>query len=784
MTKINETNNKFHRLYSVGLYIILSLPLLVMPPYFSPPDWGKTIVFRSIMAILLFLFVFQLLYKKNEIDLSSIKKNKIIWILGLFSLLVLLSTLFSQDISFSLWGSPYRAEGAIDFFFYIIFAVISFLIIKPSSWNKVLNTSISIGLLVCAIAFIQLYGLFSNIFISASTGRPSSTMGNPIILGIYLLILFFITLSFAIREKMLNRRIFYIFSLLVFFVTILITGSRATYLGLSFSITYFLLFYPDKKALPEAINPTQKSKKQLAPHFKKIFFYKISFVIILILGFFAVYYVNTRNTFPPLLEKNQIFQVIRPRLLVRTLLDEPRFSAWQVAFSAIKEKPILGWGPENLAIGFDKYYDPALPFISKAWGGWWDRAHNVVLDMAVTSGILTAIIYITLFIILFWNLQKEKNKQQLTKTGENPIIYHGIQATLIAYFVANLFSFDGFSTYLLFFLVIGYCLHLTSLTNGAAININNQKSLPAGRQGIKGAKIVMGALFILLIVFLWKYNLVPLQINSEVVRADNFAEDKKCKQAFLVINKTLEKHSFLDAYVAMHYVEIAKKCAGTSSAKDLEYTKKSIELMKEAVKIRPLYSRLWIFLGSFTTITANVEKDPQLKENLLKEAVSYFQKASQLAPKHQEVLIEWAKTNMVAEDYQSMREKSVKCIALDQSLSDCYSIKAAAEIYLKNFSQAKEDLDIIIKRYSDAPSVSSLYLVVEAYNKMENYIGLVDVYKKLIRTDPNVAQYHSSLAFAYYKLGNYELAREEALIFMELMPTAKAEAEEFLKMLP
>ena len=139
---------------------------------------------------------------------------------------------------------------------------------------------------------------------------------------------------------------------------------------------------------------------------------------------------------------------------------------------------------------------------------------------------------------------------------------------------------------------------------------------------------------------------------------------------------------------------------------------------------------------------------------------------------------------MVAGNYQSMKEKSVKCIALDQSLSDCYSVKSAAEIYLKNFEQAKKDLEVIVKRYSDAPSESSLYLVVEAYNKMENYTGLVDVYKKLIRTDPNVAQYHSSLAFAYYKLGNYELAKEEALIFIELMPEAKAEAEEFLKMLP
>jgi len=769
---------KGYSLFFWGICLILILPILVMPPYFFPPDWGKTIIFRSILAVLLFTFTSRLIYKKNVTDLPNIKKNKIIWVLLLLFMGTLLATIFSQDINFSLWGSPYRAEGAVDFLLYITFAILSFLIIKPSDWKKVLNISIFVGILVCIIAFIQLYGLFDNIFLPTQS-RPPSTMGNPIMLGIYLLLLFFTTLAFAIKEKMMNRKIFYISSLFVFFSTILISGSRAAYLGLAFGIIYFLLFYPTQKTTQETASQTPENK--IPPIFKQISVYKIVLAIILILGVFTVYYVNTQKSFPPLLEKNQIFQTIRSRLSIRMFLDEPRFSAWQVVFSAIKEKPVLGWGPENLAIGFDKHYDPSLPYISKAWGGWWDRAHNAVLDVAVTSGILTAIVYVALFVILFWSLSRHSGipleAGQKTSHDDNSLIYHGIQATLIAYFVANFFSFDGFSTYLLFFLIIGYCLHLTVSANNIVKNTGDQKK-------VKGAKVIMGALFVLLVFFLWQYNLVPLQINSEIVRADNLAEKNRCEQALSILNKTLTKHSFLDAYTAIHYVEIVKKCAGLNPEKNLEYTENGIELMKEAVKIRPLYSRLWIFLGSFTTVKANYEEDPTIKKQLIVEAYSYFEKALQLAPKHQETLIEWAKANMVAGDYQSMNEKSIRCVALDQSLSDCYSIKATSEIYLKNFSQAKEDLEIIMQRYSDAPSESSLYLLVEAYTKIEDYTGLINIYKKLIRTNPNVAQYHSSLAFAYYKLKDYKLAREETLTFIKLMPEAKEEAEAFLKMLP
>ena len=61
--------------------------------------------------------------------------------------------------------------------------------------------------------------------------------------------------------------------------------------------------------------------------------------------------------------------------------------------------------------------------------------------------------------IRYWNKEIETadrksiqavQLQKLKKRGTN-IMAHGIQAAFIAYLIANLFSFDGFDTYLLFF---------------------------------------------------------------------------------------------------------------------------------------------------------------------------------------------------------------------------------------------------------------------------------------------------------------------------------------------
>ena len=100
---------KFNKIYQFGIYLILFLPFLNLLPYFAPPDWGKTIIFRSILAIFLFLTSYYFLnkptYKEktdNQIFKSlNLKKNYIA--LALLALLgfFFLATLFSVDPHFS-----------------------------------------------------------------------------------------------------------------------------------------------------------------------------------------------------------------------------------------------------------------------------------------------------------------------------------------------------------------------------------------------------------------------------------------------------------------------------------------------------------------------------------------------------------------------------------------------------------------------------------------------------------------------------------------------------------
>lgn len=761
----NTIKNGFHWLYMLGFFGILTLPILVIPPWFYPPDWGKSIIFRSVLAILLFLFLWQFFYRRNEITPPSFKNNKVLWALGALFTVFLLASIFSVDPFFSFWGSPHRGDGFTTFIFYFVFASLTSILLKKEDWKKTWIFSIAIGILASLIGIIQYYGLFNKIFLSIPD-RPPSTMGNPDFLATYLLLLFFITLSFFIKktpsenihypDQKQNKylKIFYLLSCLLFLYTILITESRAAYLGLTIGLIYFFLFLP-----------------------KKTTALKIGAVTFLIIVCSLAVYINTFARFPQLLENNKLFKSIDSRLSIKLLAEDPRFAAWKIELNILKSKPLLGYGPENFAVGFDKYYDPSIPYLN-ADIGWWDRAHNILFDIGSQAGILGIIAYLSLFIVSLWQLQKLKNNQRKITAGNgNPwIIPHGIQAALIGYFITNFFGFDSSATYLIFFFIIGYSLYLT-------YSDYNKKSHSPYKK-IKGRGIIICASSLILIIFLWQYNFIPLQVNSQINISNNLTSLKQCDQALNIMNKILPKHSFLDSYLRMKYVNNIKSCASVNPEKKLEYVKLGEGLLKEAIKIQPLYTRYWIALGNFTTIIASNEQNHAKKASIIKEASFYLDQAEKLSPLRAEIFLEKIKTEMISGDYSAMKTEANKCIAINPPLRDCYWARSLAEIYLKDFEKAKADTKIAQNMGFNTASIQSLNDLASAYATIQDYSKLIQIYQRLIAVNPDIPDYHLYLATAYAKISEYKKARDQALMYLSLRPEAKDKTDAFLKTLP
>jgi len=662
-------DNKYYKVYLYGFFAILALPLITTPTLLNPTAWGRAILFRIILASLIFLFI----YRIKDIDFSALK-NVISYLLITYLGIIFLSTIFSLDPYFSFWGSPLRGGGFLNYALYIIFAFLMFLIIRKEDWEKILKFSILIGVLVSFIAIFQQFGLFSKIVVSY--GRVPSTMGGSIFLGLYLLLLTFMAASFAIKEEAKKKKIFYFIAFLLFIYVILITGSRAAYFGLFIGFCYFVFTYPKKKRF--------------------IILSKIVFALLLILIFWGIYYINTTPELPKFLQENQLAQAIVPRLSIDLAVLNPRFSAWAISAEAIKEKPILGYGPENFSIAFDKYYNPSLLYINRAWGSWYDKAHNFLFEISVTSGIPALLIFISLLVILYYKLRKIKYSHKSAQTNANQhLIAHGIIATFFAYISASLFSFDVFSTYILFFLIVAYSIHLTSKHSKPI-----QKPVEISKDINPIKSIIYCLLFIILLSFIWHAGLKPLYINRDINMADHYVRTNKCDKAVeLMESKVIHNSSIIDSYAKLKYIDIIGKCDQQIPGLKINSTQKAISVLKEVTEIRPYYTRAWIFLGSYTnTLIQNSQKFKitNIKE-LRDESNSFFEKAYELSPKHEEVFAGWIQIKLMFGNYESAKEKSNECLILNSESAYCWWSKSVSNIYLGNYEEAKKDIAIAIE---------------------------------------------------------------------------------------
>ena len=286
-------------------------------------------------------------------------------------------------------------------------------------------------------------------------------------------------------------------------------------------------------------------------------------------------------------------------------------------------------------------------------------------------------------------------------------------------------------------------------------------------------------LFILLIWFIWSFNIKPFQINSQINIAVFLAEEGYCQAAIERMENILTEKSFLDSYSRSKYIEIINQCIEQKElpeAKDL--AEKAVRALEEAAKIRPHCTRTWIILGQYNNLLME-----NWQEDREEQARQALEKALELSPKRQEAIKEVIKTDLLTGRYEEAKEKSEECINLNDKLADCHWLAGLSNIYLNDLEKADDYLKTATRKGYPARSKSSWLELIKAYIEIKNYPRLAEAYLNLIKLEPDNPQHYASLAFVYRELGQIEAAKKQALKIIELFPEHKAEAEEFLRTL-
>jgi len=401
--------------------------------YFYPTsiDLSKIVIFKVFALLLLFSVAWRLVkYKISFFD--GVWKSLMPF--SLLFIFLILSLFFSVDVATSWFGSYTRQEGLISWLFYGLWTLLLIIhltsdekiskLIKIEFFLKVISIS---GLLVSLYAISQLVGLD---FISWSepasvTGRAVSSFGQPNYLACWLVIVLpLVAYLISVSKNKITRASWsgvFIIELLALFAT----GSRAVlFIFILVSVIWLLWFSYQKNLL---------NRKKLI-----IIISAGAIILALFLTFLAL---SNKSRFIELTNFKQGSAAVRLDL-------------WQNGIKAFTKKPILGYGLENQGEAYVGYYkvDDALFARPNSYS---DRAHNLILDILLTSGIVGLLVFAYFIYWVFINLIKTLKDEKYRHLATFLIW------ALTVYLVSLLFNFSVTVTNIYFWFIVAVSFVVT-----------------------------------------------------------------------------------------------------------------------------------------------------------------------------------------------------------------------------------------------------------------------------------------------------------------------------------
>ena len=435
-----------------GLVLLLLLPLVITPTMY-PAMVGKALYARGLIEIITALWVVGLLWKIAPRPPRS-------WVLLAFAayvIIAMVSAIWGVSFTRSIWSTYARMMGVWDLFHWFLIVVVATAVIgSPREWRTFINCNLAIALLLCMLALAQAYGL--------SVCRVSATLGHPSYLAAILVVTTILAVGLLIQSFLRSEgkgtavpsapsslgqepvlgpvkernlvawRIFWAAVAFLGIWVLLLTGTRGALLGLvggAVIMPVALVIWGNRRALRPIL---------LA----------LGVILSAVVVLFAVdWTVGLRIG-------ANCEQDVVPAKLARTSTEEGsvarRLKAAEAGLHAFKDRPLLGWGPENFEPAFERFVDPSFfKYKSESFDQTnnfkhaviaFDDPHNKVLGELATKGALGALAYLVLWGAMVWAVLRRR------RPPRDEVLAYAVLGALTGFFIQNLFLFDTPSTML------------------------------------------------------------------------------------------------------------------------------------------------------------------------------------------------------------------------------------------------------------------------------------------------------------------------------------------------
>ncbi len=640
---------KLLKIITFFVYLSLFAPLIVSNKIFFPYVTPKTLFFLFCAQVIFFSYLLLNLYSSRYRP----KFNLFSWALGIFLVIFALSSFFGIDFQESFWSKYERMTGLLTMLhLFGFFLVISSVFKKKEDWMKIFGVSVFVATLISLGSILEKIG----INVIGQNSRGGFTLGNSSFLGTYLLFNFFFALYLFFQtnpDKFYSNRfkVFNFLSLLssgLIGLTLWFSEARAALLftiGGAFLIFLLWMSFSKKKILKYA---------------------GIFLMSVLVLAGLSVSFLSFYDT----------------SLIEDELADKfgdsairSRFATWEMVPKALKERPLLGWGPGNFGIIFTEYFSPK--FFTEEYGDdiWYDKAHNVVFDTLADSGILGLLSYLLIFVSLFYVLWRSyfKNKVDFWTLSV-------FSALPIAYLIQDLTVFDMISSYAMLFLVFGF-----------VGSINEKENSPEENKDYS-SKSFLVVLIVLAFFFSFFFSLwQPARKGNMAIKAisETPFSDKKLSYYEKSINLSpLEQDQtrefFADSTIKFSQHENISQVPVENVKREFDFVTEEI---KKSLERNPLNYKLTLKLGKIYNAYFPFDNSK------IDEAEKYFEKAIELSPNNQQGYWNLAQTKLFKKEVKEALALTKKAVELEPNVLRSHLVSIQVARYTEDLETIKEKVE-------------------------------------------------------------------------------------------
>jgi O-antigen ligase/tetratricopeptide (TPR) repeat protein len=462
----------------VLLVASLAVPLIVGTNFFFPYVAPRNLFFRALMEVGATALVIALCFGRKTLDLHA---EPIFWSVMAFLGAATLSAILSPAATHSFFGDFERMGGVWAWVHLVVFFLL-LRTLRDQDWTLVLNAALVVSLAISIDAIAQHAGWVGDHTATAST----ATIGNSGLLAPYLL--FTLALAGYLASTSVRYRLYYLAVAAVNSLALVYAQNRSTVIGLVLgavvgSVIFGLLAGGSRK----------------------------KWMTLALAGTLAVTVAGVSagiRAFP-----TAAMARYAPTVLQRLALSSPtggdgsRTMQWRAAIEGFKDRPLLGYGPENHNLVWSAHFDPGIYRVDTEI---FDRTHNQFLETLATTGLIGAAAFLGIWVAIGVTLVGAYRAGRLSASAV--AILAGLQ---VAYGTYLFFWFLDLNSTMLWMLVAAL-ISSRRAVGSVVLEMNTDDAL-----GMKPRPVLALASIVLLVAALYGEVWTPLRVNRALASIDS-----------------------------------------------------------------------------------------------------------------------------------------------------------------------------------------------------------------------------------------------------------------------